>query len=260
VAKVASELGLPMIKANVLDEAVLAELKNHRIELGIVVAFGVFLKPKALAYLSKGWFNLHYSLLPKWRGAAPVQHALLAGEVETGVTLFRIDEGMDTGPIICQLPTRVLEGESAGSLLDRLTHLGVSVLTEYIPRILAGFVEYQPQSNSDATLAPKLHKEDARLDFTKSANHLQNIVNAMNPEPGAWSLMNGIAVKIHEARAIDFNVEVGSLKLLDDRLLVGCGVGALELVVVQPAGKNRMSAKDWFRGLPDKAIHLGNHE
>jgi len=260
VAQVAAELGIPTIKTNVLSDETLNELKARKIDFGLVVAFGVLLKPNALSALPKGWFNLHYSLLPKWRGAAPVQHALMSGEVETGVTLFQIDEGMDTGPIISQVPTRVQQGESAGDLLARLTNLGISVLVENVPRIFADLIELSPQSKQDATSAPKLHKEDAKLDFTQSAKANENLVRAMNPEPGAWTLSKGLPLKIHEARAFDANLEAGSLTLIDGRVIVGCGEGALELALVQPSGKTRMSAKDWFRGLPDKAFKLGIYE
>ena len=138
VALVATALGLRVIKANRLDEPTLAAIGETGAELGVVIAYGVLLKSDALSALPRGWFNLHFSVLPRWRGAAPVQHSLLAGDQITGVTIFRLDEGMDTGPLLAAVPTEVQPDENAGELLNRLTLIGISALDESLACIEAG--------------------------------------------------------------------------------------------------------------------------
>lgn len=262
VAQEAELLGLPIIKANKIDETVRGQIRATGAELGIIVAYGALLDQDALDCLSKGWVNLHFSLLPKWRGAAPVQRAIMAGDRETGVTLFQLDRGMDTGPVHLQIPTVIEPGETTADLLPRLTQLGISGLAELLPRIAADLAVATPQdANLLATLptADKLTRDDARIDWRRNAVELENQIRGLNPEPMAWTTLESEAFRVIEARALgatDWQTlageasEPGMLSVSADKVLVCCGQGSLlELKTVQPAGKKPMPAGDWARGL-----------
>ena len=255
VADAAEALGLPVVKANQVDSNALSQLQAFNADLGVVVAYGAFLNEEALRLLPKGWINLHYSLLPALRGAAPVQHALLQGLTSTGVTAFQLDEGMDTGPILLQAPSVIEHNENAGRLLNRLTDLGISVLLELLPSIAAGIAKQTPQDGSAATFAPKIHRVHAQIDWNQSAMDIQQLVLAMNPEPTAWTTLGGESFRILDARAYrgeQLQASPGTVKLLDDKVLVACKSGTLQLISVQPSGKNEMSAVDWYRGVKNK--------
>jgi methionyl-tRNA formyltransferase len=268
VAEVAHELGLPVIKANRVDEDVRIKLAATGAELGVIVAYGALLDQAALDALDKGWVNLHYSLLPKWRGAAPVQRAIMNGDRETGVTLFQLDKGMDTGPVHLQVPTVIEPDENTADLLPRLTELGISALSELLPRIAAGLSNPLPQdSDLLATLptADKLTREDARINWHRTATELENQIRGLNPEPMAWTTLNEESFRILEARALgatdrlslaDNESVTGSVILEKECVLVACGEGTLlELKTVQPAGKKPMAARDWARGMTaDKRV------
>lgn len=251
VAAAAAELNIPVLKANQVDEATLEEILALKPDLGVVVAYGAFLNEGTLTALPKGWINLHYSLLPALRGAAPVQHALLQGLTSTGVTAFQLDRGMDTGPILLQAPTTIEPNESAGRLLSRLTDIGISVLLEIIPAIAAGVAKAKPQENSAASFAPKIDRVDAQISWTKTAVAIEQLIRAMNPEPMAWTTLQAESFRVLEARAwpaIVLADPVASVQLVDGKVLVKASSGSVELITVQPAGKNVMAAIDWFRG------------
>ncbi len=255
VAEAASTLGVPVIKANQVDHETLEKISALKPELGVVVAYGTFLSSEVLNSLPKGWINLHYSLLPALRGAAPVQHALLQGLSTTGVTAFQLDQGMDTGPILIQVPTTVEPNENSGRLLSRLTDLGISALLEVIPAIAAGIALAKPQDSANASFAPKINRVDAQIDWSESAIRIEQKVRAMNPEPVAWTYLDTESFRILEAFAHSSSVlsaTVGSLQLIEGKVLVQTSSGSLELITVQPTGKNEMSAADWFRGLKNK--------
>jgi methionyl-tRNA formyltransferase len=249
VAIAAGELGLPLIKANRVDQAVIQEIQALGAELGVVVAYGSLLKRDALDALTRGWFNLHYSLLPKYRGAAPVQHALLNGDRETGVTLFKLDEGMDTGEILSQTPTPINAGENAADLLSRLTLIGCALLSESIPQISSSTHSLKPQSG-EVSFAPKLTRELGRIDWQSAAKAIECQVLACTPEPSAWSLLNGQSFKVLDAVALPQTEDLapGELALHGAKVLVGTGSGHLMLQLVQPASKRVMAAMDWARG------------
>lgn len=255
VAEAAQALGIPVVKANQVDEHALSQIQSLNADLGVVVAYGAFLNETALESLPKGWINLHYSLLPALRGAAPVQHALLKGLNTTGVTAFKLDKGMDSGPILLQAPTVIEPDENAGRLLNRLTDLGISVLLELLPSVAAGVAKHTVQDESGATLAPKIHRSQAQIDWNQSAVTIQQLVLAMNPEPMAWTTLGEESIRILEARAFRAATQQaspGTVQLVEDRVLVACDDGALQILRVQPAGKNEMSAIDWFRGVQNK--------
>jgi methionyl-tRNA formyltransferase len=262
VADAADELGLPVIKANRVDETTRLQLKATGADLGIIVAYGALLDQAALDILEKGWINLHYSLLPKWRGAAPVQRAIMAGDRETGVTLFQLDKGMDTGPIHLQIPTVIEPDESTAELLPRLTNLGISGLAELLPRVASNLSAPVAQDSElllSLPTADKLTRDDARIDWHRTAVELENQIRGLNPEPMAWTTLDEDAFRIIEARALGVTdwqalageeTLVGSVRIDKERVLVTCGQGTLlELKTVQPAGKKPMSSSDWARGM-----------
>lgn len=261
VALVAEELGIPVLKSARVAEEELRKIGERQIQLALVVAFGVLLKEQALKALPLGWFNLHYSLLPQFRGAAPVQRALMEGVTETGVTLFKIDQGLDTGDVLASVPTRIEPVENAGALLERLTGLGVSLLLEQLPRISSGLLSLKPQEEIGASLAPKISRTEAEMSFNNAAKKLENLTRGCNPEPGAWTQSNqGYDLKIHVAWASNIShVAVGHVSTDEGRVFVGCAGSALELIEVQPAGKSRMSAADWVRGTSAPVV-LGSVE
>jgi methionyl-tRNA formyltransferase len=256
VASLAEKHGIPTIKANKLTTEVLKEIRAHKVDLAVVVAYGVILRQEALDAIASGWFNLHFSILPKWRGAAPVQASIRAGDSETGVTLFRIDLGLDTGPVLGSVRTVIEPGENAGELLHRLSLLGLTLINQELPRLYSGAFELTPQEG-EATLAPKITRSDAKLSFLENAERLALLVRAMNPEPMAWCLLNGEPMRVLEARALNASsaLHSGEVAIEEDKVIVGCGQGTvLELIVVQPASKTAMSARDWLNGQAEKVV------
>lgn len=252
VAVAAELLGLEVCKTNTIDQATLERIARTGCDTAVVVAYGALLKAPALEALSNGWFNLHYSLLPNWRGAAPVQHSILAGERSTGVTLFKIDEGLDSGPIVASVPTQIQPGETSERLLARLTELGCTLLRQELPSILLKRHNLTAQDLSGGfSSAPKLTREHARINWGQSASAIERTVLAMNPEPGAWTTLNGDTFKIHEARerVKDGSLATGSVLFEDGRVIVGTEEGVVELLTVQPAGKQSMTAREWARGI-----------
>jgi len=250
VAQVADALGIPAIKANKVTSSVQEQIASTDAELGIIVAYGVLLKQDSLELLAKGWFNLHYSLLPKYRGAAPVQRAIEAGDNETGITIFKLDQGMDTGEMLASLPVSIEEDETAGELLKRLTELGITLLNQELPKLYNDQFSLVPQVGA-SSLASKPTREDAKIDFAKSSKEIFNKVRAFNPEPMAWCSYKGEPFRVLRARVIETKSEhsVGESFSIDNRVVVACGGGSvLELIEVQPSSKKVMPAQDWFRG------------
>jgi len=265
VASAAEEAGIFTIKATKISEDVAEQLSQVGAQLGVVVAFGSIFDDRALKLFNSGWLNVHYSLLPDWRGAAPVQNALIHGDKETGVTLFRLDSGMDTGPVYLQIPTVIESGENAEDLLNRLTGLGLSGLSEVLPQIAAGLVTPMAQeSHGPGRIATKPSRASSRIDFSRPAIVIENLIRGTNPEPMAWTEWQNEPFRILEARATSIpylsdsstlDRHHGSVWLEAGRVSVLCGEGTLlELRVVQPASKKPMAAQDWFRGLvkPEK--------
>ena len=211
---------------------------------------------QALEAVPNGWFNIHFSLLPKYRGAAPVQRALLNGDKETGVTIFQLDPGMDTGPVLSSLSTSIGFNESSGELLARLAELSKSLLSEALPQLYSGTFKLHEQSG-DSNSAPKPTREDARLDFDQPASTLENIVRGMNPEPMAWCMVGDevlrvlSAVENRSASLVSSSASAspGSLFSVEGKVFAVCGQDSiLELIEVQPSSKRAMPARDWFNG------------
>ena len=250
VAELAVAKGLPVIKANRLGSEILAEIKALKVDLAIVVAYGVILRADALSLIPNGWFNLHFSHLPRWRGAAPVQRALIAGDMETGVTLFKIDEGLDTGDILGIADTVIGPEETADELLNRLSSIGVSLLNQELPRLYSGTYTLSPQKG-EVTLAPKIQRSEARIDFSCNAKEIENLVRGMNSEPMAWCSFAGEPMRIIRARQIQarHGLAQGQVAEVEGNVIVGAGgQSSLELLEVQPASKTVMSAKSWMNG------------
>ncbi len=238
---------------------VLPALRELAVDACAVVAYGALLPTDVLAAGGRGFVNLHFSLLPRWRGAAPVQHSVLAGDADTGVTCFVLDEGMDTGPVLRQASTPVGARETAGELLDRLAVLGAPVLVEALHGLVDGAIEPQPQDAGRATYAPKFAPDDARLDFGADAAAVDRAVRAYNPVPGAWTTLHGERLKIHRvepgAELVDRAPGTGGAG--GGSPIVVCGSGAVELVEVQPAGKPRMSGVEYRNGHRPDGQRLG---
>jgi len=250
VKLLAQDAGVPVWQP-VKAREVLSELAALAPDACAVVAYGALLPRDVLLAGGVGFVNLHFSLLPAWRGAAPVQAALLAGDTETGVTCFVLEEGMDTGPVLATARTPVREGETAGELVARLAELGAPVLVEAVRGLVEGTITARPQDHAAATSAPKITPDDALLDWTRDASALERAVRAFNPAPGAHTTLNGARMKLY--RTLQTGSLAGSrpgeIAALEDGLpVVACGTGGLVLVEVQLAGKPRMGGADLLNG------------
>ena len=249
IKTLALELGLDIIQPEKLrlPEA-MNQLRLWNSDLIVVAAFGQILKPDVLALPSRGCVNVHASLLPRWRGAAPIQAAILAGDDETGVTIMNMDQGVDTGAILSQRAIKIEDDDTAESLSGKLSRLGADLLIETLPRYLSGDLKPQSQDESQATYAPMLKKEDGLLDFTQSAEELARRVRAFNPWPGAYFEWNGGMLKVHRAHAETGNGSEGQRLVDRGRPAVGARGGLLILDEAQPAGKKSMGGKAFLLG------------
>jgi methionyl-tRNA formyltransferase len=249
----AAELGLDVLTPRRPSEpGFLAELAALDADACAVVAYGALLPASALTIPKLGWVNLHFSLLPAWRGAAPVQHAILAGDEITGATTFRIEESLDTGPVFGMVTTDIGPRETAGELLDRLSHDGATLLVSTLDGIAAGELTPTPQPTEAVSLAPKLTTADARVDWTAPALRIDRLVRACTPAPGAWTTFRDRRLRLGPVLPITDGTDLASGQLLDlgkDGLLVGTGGGgAVALGEVQPEGKAPTPADAWARG------------
>lgn len=250
VADEAARLGLAVLEARRLIE-IEAELLPLTIDLGVIVAYGALVRPPLLAWPRLGWINLHFSLLPRWRGAAPVQHAVIAGDAVTGATVFQLTGGLDEGDWYARLTTPIGAHRTAGSLLDELSRSGAELVRDVVDGLATGSAVAQPQLG-EVTLAPKLARDDAALRFAEPAEVVHARVRGVTPEPGAFARTGDQVIKVLEATiARDIApLPVGTVRREAGRVLVGTGTHPLELLRVQPAGKQAMSAADWSRGWP----------
>jgi methionyl-tRNA formyltransferase len=243
-------LGLPVLQPERIDEAALRELVALRPELLVWAAYGNWIPSALLASVKGRAVNVHASLLPRWRGAAPIANAILAGDRETGITLMEGTAAMDEGPILTQERTPIGEEEAAGDLTRRLAALGASLLERELPHYIAGELRGTPQDGSRVTLAPKLTSRDGELDFARPAEELVRRVRALTPEPGAWTTFRGEHLVVAGASVSGGTPkEHGVLEIHDGRPEVAAGAGWLRLDLVRPAGKRTMTGADWARGL-----------
>ena len=248
VKQLALSHGIPVYQPTKMrDGTAAALLRELAPDCLVVVAYGRILPQEILDVPPRGCGNIHGSLLPRYRGAAPIQWSVIRGETVTGVTSMFMDAGMDTGDIIDTLTTPIGENETAGELFERLAPLGARLLSTTLAAIADGTVTRRPQNDAEATMAPMLEKAMGRLDLTRPAQELHNQVRGMNPWPGAFCTAGGKTLKIHETRVAAGSGAPGTL-LCADPVTVACGEGALQLVTVQPEGKPRLAAEAWLRG------------
>jgi len=248
----AQELDLPLIQPKTLkDPDALTQLEKWQPDVIVVAAFGQILRENVLSLPDFGCVNVHASLLPRWRGAAPVQAAVLHDDV-TGVTIMRMDQGLDTGPILSQKPIPIPEDMTAGECFGALARLGADLLVETLPKYVQGELQPQPQEDALATYAPRLQKEDGKLDFNQPADLLALQVRAHNPWPGAYHYFNNKRLKVHRAHFLDFdNAQSGKRYIMNEKPAWGASEGLLVLDEVQLAGKSRMSGMDFLHGAKD---------
>jgi methionyl-tRNA formyltransferase len=252
VAQRAAELGIEVLKPQrPRDEEFVTRLTELAPDCCPVVAYGALLPQRVLEIPRHGWVNLHFSLLPAWRGAAPVQRAILAGDQITGATTFRIVLELDAGPILATVSEPIRPDDTAGDLLHRLSLSGARLLVETLDGIEDGTLTATPQPETDAQVsyASKINVEDARIDWTQSADVLDRLIRACAPAPGAWTTFRGERFKINSARICDAVLAPGVLQISKRGVRVGTATQALELDEIQAQGKKPMPAADWARGI-----------
>ena len=249
VKLLAQELGIPIMQPEKLraPEA-MEQLRAWAPDLIVVAAFGQILKKDVLDLPQHGCINVHASLLPRWRGAAPINAAILAGDEETGVTIMKMDVGLDTGPMLAKRSIRLTRDDTAGSITEALSQLGADLLLETLPDYLSGKLQPVPQPEEGATYAPMLKKEEGKLDFTNDVNELERRVRAFNPWPGTFMDFDEVTLKVHRAHVETGEASVGQRLIVQNQPAVGARGGLLILDEVQPAGKKSMSGKSFLAG------------
>lgn len=258
VAQQAEELGLPTIKTDRLDADATARITALEPDLGVIVAYGGLVREPLLSAPAHGWINLHFSLLPRWRGAAPVQRALIAGDRETGASVFQLVAELDAGDVFAEERYEVPWNATAGEVLDALAVVGAPLLARVVDGIAEGTALAVPQQG-EPTLAPKLTLDDGALDFTQDAETLRARIAGVTPEPGAHTTFEGARFKVLRAAASTADpIPPGRVVASGREILVGTASAPLRLETVQPAGKGAMPAGDWFRGLRVENPVLGS--
>ncbi|MEY9835511.1 methionyl-tRNA formyltransferase [Streptacidiphilus sp. EB103A] len=251
VAQLAEQHGIEVLKpGRPREPEFLERLAQLAPDCCPVVAYGALLPKAALDIPRHGWVNLHFSLLPAWRGAAPVQHAVLAGDEVTGASTFEIEQGLDTGPVYGTVTEVVRPGDTSGDLLERLSRSGARLLVATMDGIEEGRLSPRPQPADGVSLAPKISVEDARVDWNAPALRVDRVVRGCTPAPGAWTLFRGERLKLGPVRLAAGRSELapGEIAVNKNTVRVGTGSHEIELVEVQPQGKKRMPAGDWARG------------
>jgi methionyl-tRNA formyltransferase len=262
VAQAAEELGIDLIKASRIDDETHRRLSDVGADLAVVVAYGGLIPPRTLALPAHGWINLHFSLLPLLRGAAPVQWALINGMRSTGATVFQLEEGLDTGPVVAEMTTSIEPEDTAGSLLQRLSDEGARLLSGAVSELAAGAVVPRPQ-HGEASYAPKLSREDGRIDLDATSQAIHDRIAGVTPEPGAFVRLGEGTLKLGRVDVVsglEPALPVGALRVEPGkrgRVLAGTADGAIALTQVQPAGKKMMDATAWARGIDTEETVLG---
>lgn len=250
VGQVADEAGIPVLTP-MRPRQVEGQLRELSPDACPVVAYGALLPVDLLAIPPHGWINLHFSLLPAWRGAAPVQHAIAHGDEVTGATTFVIDEGMDTGPVLGKMTASIGRRETSGDLLERLAVAGADLMVATLDALESGALEPAPQPYDGVSMAPKITVDDARIDWATPAFAVDRHVRAMTPAPGAWTTFRGERLKILPVGISDETLAPGQLRTGKRTVLVGTATQAVELGQVQAVGKKVMDAAAWARGVRD---------
>ncbi len=254
VAALAHAEGIPVLTpSNLRDLDFEMQLRALEPDCCPVVAYGALVPPTLLDVPLHGWVNLHFSLLPSWRGAAPVQWAVLAGDAITGATTFRLEAGLDTGPIFGTVTEPISDRDTSGAVLGRLAEAGGQLLVATLDALSTNSIEALPQRNFDISYAPKLSGDDARIRWTDPWVGVDRRIRATTPNPGPWTLADGERIKLGPLSAdnivSDISLSPGELALIDGEVLVGTATSPARLDFVQPAGKKSMPAGDWIRGL-----------
>jgi methionyl-tRNA formyltransferase len=256
VRAAATELELPVhTPAKASDPDFVEHIAALQADVAAVVAFGQILRPTLLAATAHGWVNLHFSVLPAWRGAAPVQRAIMAGDDVTGASTFVIDDGLDTGPVIGTLTERIRSTDTAGELLDRLADLGSGLMVHSLEALVGGYAAPAAQPDDGVTYAHKLTRADAYVNWDLPAHIVDRHVRGVTPAPGAWTtLPDGTVAKLGPVRPrASSGLVPGQVRAHGDEVHVGTGSGAVALTWIAPAGRKAMNAGDWWRG-----ARLGN--
>jgi methionyl-tRNA formyltransferase len=248
VKVLALEEELPVLQPEKPTGPFIDELKALNIDLGVVVAYGHILRPALLSIPSRGYLNVHASLLPALRGAAPIQSAILSGLETTGVSIMQLEAGLDSGPVLHRIETEIPADETGGELTERLAELGAGALVEALMLMEAGEAHPVPQDHGGATYAPKINRETTRLDWSKDAATVARMIRAFDPEPGAWALLKSEPVKLFGAKAVNGGGEPGTVIAAGKTLQVAAAVGAVEILEIQPAGKKRMPIASFVSG------------
>jgi len=250
--------GIPVLQpARPTDRAFVDQLRALAPDVGVVVAYGHILKPELLTLPRHGMVNVHPSLLPELRGAAPVEWAILNGLEKTGVTIMQMDAGLDSGPILHQLPHYIEREVTGGELSEHLAEMGAQALVETLALLEQNALKPVPQDHARATYAPKLTRDTARIRWNDPADKVARTIRALDPKPGAWTILETaggkretatVELKLFGARVTDGQGAPGEVLTANGQLLIAAGTGAVDVREVQPAGKPRMSAADWLRG------------
>jgi len=251
VAERALEVGLPLLQpASVNDDDFIAELTKLELDAAPIVAFGGLVSEPVLTIPKFGWINLHFSLLPAWRGAAPVQHSIMAGDDVTGASTFLLERGLDTGPVIGVVTETIRSTDTSTALLNRLSESGAQLLVRSLDAIADGSARPMTQPDDGVSYAPKLHPADVRVDWNKPALAVDRLIRAAAEAPGAWTTLSGERLGLGPVQLVadDNSLQPGQLAVLKNELRVGTGSHAVCLGEVKPAGKRAMPAADWARG------------
>jgi methionyl-tRNA formyltransferase len=249
VHEAAEKFGLPVLHpASLKDEAAAEAFRAHAADAAVVVAYGLLLPKAILEAPSHGCLNLHASLLPRWRGAAPIARAIMAGDAETGVCVMRMDQGLDTGPVALAERVAIGPDTTAGELHDRLAVLGADLMARALAALERGVLEFTPQPDAGVTYAKKIEKAETRIDWSGSWKRVHDRIRGLSPHPGAWFEIGGARIKVIRSTRGEGAGAPGTA--LDDRLTVACGEGAVRLLEVQRAGGKAMSAEEFLRGSP----------
>lgn len=262
VGAFAKEAGLLVIETSKPGETdTAAQIQALDADLGVVVAYGAILPPSVLSIPRLGWINLHFSDLPRWRGAAPVQHAIRAGDPQTATSVFQLEKGLDTGPVFSRITVDLQGTETSGSLLEDLAQIGAAQIVEVVDALQQGTAEAVPQAETGLTVAPRLAKADGFIDFTASAEVIDAQIRSVTPSPGAWTVLeDGKTLKLGPVQIVTDVENPGQGRVASEkkRLLVGTGDGVVQLGAVAPAGKGWMDAVAWWRGARlDEEIIVG---
>ena len=226
---------------------------ENKPDIVLTIAYGRLIPQELLEIPKYGWINVHFSILPKWRGAAPVQWAILSGDTKTGISIFKLDKGMDTGPIYLQKETKIAIEEKSEQLLERLSLIGSELSIKTLELIKNGVIP-SPQDSTGVSLAPKFNKNDGRIEWTKRSDEIYNHYRALSANPGVWTSVGELRIKI-DSLTISYGLEQlkpGAVVIDKEHLFIGTGNGVIEIEKLTPAGRNQMSAAEFIRGLTNR--------